>query len=106
MQRGIPVEYQLDVTNPLDHSVTLLSVEIETVGLSGGYTMKRVRHEFAQEIPAHTTATIPIRAWVQPLQETETGQVVNPVMLRGIAKFDSMGRMTRSAFTGRVRPQL
>lgn len=99
---AVPVDYRLDVTNPLDHSVTLIAVEIETVGLSGGYMMKRVRHTFARSIPPHATATINLRAWVQPLQETDTGQVVSAVMLRGIAKFDSMGSPIQSAFAGRL----
>lgn len=103
LQGGVPVDYRLDIANPLDHSVTLTSVEIETVGLSGGYTMKRVRHAFAQIIPAHTTATIALRAWVQPLQETDTGQVASPVMLRGTARFEAKGSMIQSAFAGRAQ---
>ncbi len=102
-QTAVPVDYRLDVTNPFDYSVTLTSVEIETVGVSGGYAMNRVRHSFARVIPPHTTATIELRAWVQPLQETDTGQVVNAVMLRGTARFLSFGSTIQSAFTGRLR---
>jgi len=99
---GLPVDYRLEVTNPLDNPVTLTAVEIETVGLSGGYMMNRVRHKFAQVIPPHGTTSIDLRAWVYPLQQTDSGQVASPVMLRGIAKFDSMGTTIRRAFAGRL----
>jgi len=101
-QRAVPVDYRLEVTNPLDHAVTLTAVEIETVGESGAYMMKRVRHVFAEVIPPHGKASIDLRAWVHPLQQTDTGQVASPVMLRGIAKFDSMGTTIRRAFAGRL----
>lgn len=101
-QSGVPVDYRLDVTNPLDHPVTLTGVEIETVGVSGAYMMKRVRHPFAHVIPPHGTASIDLRAWVYPLQQTDSGQVASPVMLRGIARFDSMGTTIRRAFAGRL----
>jgi hypothetical protein len=102
-QSGVPVEYRLDVTNPLDHPVTLTSVEIETVGMAGAYKMKRVRHTFSREIPPRTTDTIALRAWVQPLQETMAGRITSPVMVRGIARFESMGRAIQSAFTARLQ---
>lgn len=99
---GLPVDYRLEVTNPLDNPVTLTAVEIETVGVSGAYMMKRVRHQFAQVIPAHGTTSIDLRAWVYPLQETDSGQVASPVMLRGIARFDLMGTTIRRAFASRL----
>lgn len=102
LETAVPVDYRLDVTNPFDHSVTLLAVEIETVGDTGGYALKRVRHTFAQSIAAHTTATIDLRAWVQPLQVTDTGRIVTSVMLRGSAKFDSMGSKLQSTFASRI----
>jgi hypothetical protein len=102
-QTAVPVDFRLDITNPLDYAVTLTSVEIETVGASGGYTMKRVRHAFSQEIPANTSANIPLRAWVQPLQMDERGRVSSPVMLRGTARFDARDTTIQTAFTGRVR---
>ncbi|MEO8382110.1 MAG: hypothetical protein ABI779_20790 [Acidobacteriota bacterium] len=100
---GVPVEYRLDFENPLDHDVTLTSVEIETVGNSGGYTMKRVRHAFSQPILAHGKSSIALRAWVQPLQLSDTGQIATPVMLRGSAQFDSLGSRIRTSFVGRVK---
>lgn len=103
METAVPVDYRLDVTNPFDHSVTLLAVEIETVGDTGGYALKRVRHSFAQSIAAHTTATIPLRAWVQPIQVTEAGRIAVPVMLRGTARFDSNGTTVRTAFASRAK---
>jgi len=99
---GLPVDYRLEVTNPSDDPVTLTSVEIETVGVSGGYMMKRVRHRFGRVIAPHATVTIDMRAWVHPLQESDSGQVVSPVLLRGMARFESMGRTLHRAFTGRV----
>jgi len=98
----IPVDYRLDVTNPLEHPVTLVGVEMETVGESGGYSMHRVRHRFSQSIPAHGKVSIDLRAWVQPLQITDTGQVVTAVMLRGTARFESEGSIIQSAFSQRL----
>ena len=102
-QSTAPVDYQLDVSNPYDHPLTLLSVEIETVGASGGYALKRVRHTFTREIAARSTAEIPLRAWVQPLQLTDSGQIASPVMIRGVAKFESKGSTLRTAFTARFQ---
>lgn len=102
METRVPVDYRLEVTNPFDHPVTLLAVEIETVGDTGGYALKRVRHTFGQSIDAHATATIDLRAWVQPLQVTDTDRIVSSVMLRGSAKFDSMGSKLQSTFASRI----
>ena len=99
---AVPVDFRLEVANPLDHAVTLTSVEIETVGASGGYLMQRVRHRFAQLIPAHGKVSLDVRAWVQPLQETDRGQVVSAVMLRGTARFESNGNTIQTAFAGRL----
>jgi hypothetical protein len=99
---AVPVDYRLEITNPLDNAVTLKSVEIETVGYSGGYTMKRVRHAFARTIPPHAKTTLDLRAWVRPLQDTDTGVVVTPVLLRGTARFESLGKMIQSSFTARA----
>ena len=99
---GLPVDYRLEVTNPSDDAVTLTSVEIESVGLSGGYLLKRVRHGFDRVIAPHGTVTIDVRAWVFPLQQSDTGQVVSPVLLRGTARFDDNGQTLQRAFTGRV----
>ena len=98
----VPVDYRIDIENPLDHSVTLVGVEIETVGESGGYLMRRVRHRFSQVVPAHGSSSINLRAWVQPLQMTDSGQVVTAVMLRGTARFESEGSIVQSAFTKRL----
>ena len=98
----VPVEYAVAVTNPLDNPVTLLSLEIETIGYSGSYTMKRVKHAFTHVIPAGATETLSIRAWVQPLQESTRGEVVAPVSIRGYARFDSDGRTVRTLFASRV----
>ena len=102
-QTGVPVEYRLDIANPLDHAVTLVAVEIETVGSSGGYLMKRVRHSFAEIIPAHGTSSIAFRAWVQPLQLSDKGKVSTPVMLRGTARFESMGSTIKTAFAASLK---
>ncbi|HVS32611.1 MAG TPA: hypothetical protein VMS98_14295, partial [Thermoanaerobaculia bacterium] len=86
---GLPVQYQLKISNPSDQPVKLMSVEVESVGYSGAYEMKRVRHVFDRTIPAKSTATIELRAWVQPLQADTSGRVNSPVMLRGSARFES-----------------
>jgi hypothetical protein len=102
-QTGVPVEYRLDVVNPLDHAITLTSVEMETVGSSGGYLMKRVRHSFAEVIPARGSAAIPVRAWVQPLQLSDTGRVSTPVLLRGSARFDSQEGTIKATFAASLK---
>jgi hypothetical protein len=100
----VPVDFRLDVTNPLDEPVTLKAVELETVGLSGAYELKRVRHLFTEVIPARGTAKINVRAWVLPLQLSESGKVVSAAMLRGVARFESSGGATlRSSFTAHLR---
>ena len=101
-ETAVPVEFRLDIENPLDHQVTLLTVEMETVGETGGYFMPRVRHTFSKQIDAHKTESIDIRTWVHPLQETDMGQIVTAVMIRGTARFDSNGTTIQSAFTGRL----
>jgi hypothetical protein len=101
-QTAVPVEFHLEITNSLDHPVTLVGVELETVGESGGYAMQRVRHKFAKVIPARAKEAIDLRAWVRPMQETDTGRIVTAVMIRGTARFESMGSTIQSAFTGRL----
>ncbi|MDQ6800236.1 MAG: hypothetical protein M3041_05300 [Acidobacteriota bacterium] len=103
VEGGLPVEYEIEITNPFDHSVTLTSIEVETIGDSGAYAMKRVRHAFSQDIAPHAVATVGFRAWVQTLLESETGVVGSPVSVRGIARFDSTAGKTQTAFAARVQ---
>lgn len=98
---GVPVQFQLQISNPLDHAVTLVSVEIESVGQSGAYELKRVRHLFDRVISARSTDAIALRAWVQPLQADVRGTVGGPVMLRGSARFESEAGVLRRNFVGR-----
>ena len=98
----VPVDFRFTITNPLAEPVTLKGVEMETVGFSGGYSMKRVKHNFDQNIAAGSTSTVDVRAWVQPLQESDTGRVTNPVMIHGIARFDIGGKSVRSAFSAKL----
>jgi hypothetical protein len=100
---GVPVEYRLDVINPLDHAITLTMVELETIGSAGGYQMKRVRHAFTEVIAAKGAATVPFRAWVQPLQVSDKGRVLTPVMIRGSASFDSRGSTLKSPFAATLK---
>jgi hypothetical protein len=100
---GLPVQYRLEVTNPFDHPVTLTSVEVETVGDSGAYAMKRVRHAFTRNIAAHAVDTVDFRAWVQTLSQSEMGEVRNPVMVRGTARFQSVAGVMQTTFSGRVQ---
>lgn len=103
VEGGLPVEYEIEITNPFEHSVTLTSIEVETIGDSGAYTMKRVRHAFSQDIAPHAIATVGFRAWVQTLLESETGVVSSPVSVRGIARFNSTAGKTQTAFAARVQ---
>lgn|SRR5262245_3935034 len=100
---GFPVIYEISIANPFDHSVTLTSVEVETVGTSGAYAVKRVKHAFDREIAPHGTDTVQIRAWVQPLLLNENDQTISPVMMRGTARFRSTAGVMQTAFTARVQ---
>ena len=98
---GLPMEYELQIRNVFDHPVTLVSVEIESVGVSGAYGMKRVRHAFDLTIPPNSSESVAFRAWVQPLQENVRGETVSPVMLRGTARFESPNGVMRRNFSTR-----
>ena len=102
-ESGLPVVYEIAITNPFDHPVTLTSVEVETVGTSGAYAVKRVKHAFDREIAPHGTDAVQIRAWVQPLLLNENDQSSTPVMMRGTARFKSASGVMQTAFTGRVQ---
>jgi hypothetical protein len=104
-QTNVPVTYRLDVSNPLDHDVTLTSVMIETIGESGSYSMKPLRHSFRRTIKAHTVESFAIRAWVLPLQMNEQGRLSTPVMVRGNAQFQSAEGNLRSGFAERLDQQ-
>jgi hypothetical protein len=103
VEGGLPVEYEIEITNRFDHPVTLTSIEVETIGDSGAYAMKRVRHAFSQEIAPHANATVGFRAWVRTLQESDTGVVSSPTSVRGVARFDSSAGKTQTAFAARVQ---
>ena len=98
---GVPVEFRLTIDNPLDHAVTLLSVEVETVGSSGAYQMNRVRQRFSQVVAAQSSETIDFRAWVQPLSRDQRGDINSPVLLRGTAKFQADAGVISANFSGR-----
>lgn len=100
-QSGVPVEFRLTIDNPLDEPVTLLAVEVETVGSSGGYQLNRVRHPFSQVIGAKSSDTVDFRAWVQPLSRDQRGDVSSPVLLRGTARFQTAAGTISSNFSGR-----
>lgn len=103
VQGGIPMTYRITIRNPFDHPVTLVSVEVESVGDSGAYSMKRVRHAFDRIINANSTDEIDFRAWIQVQQEDIRGDVKNPVMLRGSARFESSGGAMRRNFVVRAQ---
>jgi hypothetical protein len=100
---GVPVDYEIHVTNPFDYPVALTAVEVETVGSSGAYSMKRVRHAFSLVINPRAAAVLPIRAWVLPLQDTDTGDVNGPVTVRGTASFTSEAGAMKTGFAARVQ---
>jgi len=98
---GLPIEYRLRVDNPLDHPVTLVAIEVESVGSSGAYLMNRVRHTFSRTIAAKGSESIDFRAWVQPLTRDSKGDVNSPVMLRGTARFETAKGVIRTNFVSR-----
>jgi hypothetical protein len=100
---GVPVDYEIKITNPFDHPVSLTSVEIETVGSSGAYSLRRVRHAYSLVIDSRSSAVLPIRAWVLPLQDTDTGDVNGPVTVRGTASFTSDAGTMKTGFAARVQ---
>ena len=99
----VPVDYSIEITNPLDEDLTLTSLEIETVGESGGYSMKRVRHTFSLMVKARETTALAIRAWVVPLQQNDRGDVTGMVNLRGVATFRASSGVVRAPFATRVQ---
>ena len=103
VEGGLPVDYEIEINNPFDHGITLTAIEIETVGDSGAYSMKRVRRAFSQDIAAHSAATVGFRAWVQTLLEGETGVVSSATSVRGVARFNSAAGKTQTPFTARVQ---
>jgi hypothetical protein len=100
---GVPVDYEIEVKNTFDYPVSLTSVELETVGTSGAYSLRRVRHVFSVVIKPQSAAVLPIRAWVQPLQETDSGDVNGPVTVRGVASFASDTGVMKTTFAARVQ---
>jgi hypothetical protein len=100
---GVPVDFEIKVTNPFDYPVSLTSVEVETVGDSGAYSIRRVRHAFSVTINPKSSAVLPIRAWVHPLQATDAGDVNGPVTVHGIASFASEGGAMKTRFAARVQ---
>ena len=98
----VPVDFRFTVTNPLSEPATLKAVEMETVGFSGGYSLKRVRHNFDHNVPAGSAITVDVRAWVQPLQQSETGRITSAVMIHGIARFDIAGKTVRKSFSAKL----
>lgn len=98
---GMPMQFQLKIVNPLDQDFTLVSVEMESIGESGAYGMKRVRHAFDRAITAKSSDTVDIRAWVYPLQQDMRGNYDSPVMLRGTARFKTATGMVRRNFVNR-----
>jgi hypothetical protein len=103
VSHGVPVDYEISVTNPFAHPVSLTSVEFETVGSAGAYSLKRVRHAFALTISPGSATKVPVRAWVQPLQDTDAGDVNGPVTVRGTASFLSEGGAMKTGFAARVQ---
>ena len=98
---GMPMDYRLVIDNPLDQRVTLVSVEVETVGDSGGYLLNRVRHSFSTPIEPKSSQTVEFRAWVQPLSRDQKGDVTSPVLLRGTARFETPGGIVKRNFVAR-----
>ncbi|MEA2237671.1 MAG: hypothetical protein QOC81_2395 [Thermoanaerobaculia bacterium] len=103
VSNGVPVDYEIEVTNPFDYPVSLTSVELETVGASGAYSMRRVRHVFSLIIKPQSATVLPVRAWVLPLQDTDAGDVNGPVTVRGIASFTTDAGVMKTAFAARVQ---
>ena len=98
---GLPVDFRVDIDNPAEEAVTLVSIEVEAVGNSGGYAMNRVRHAFSRVIPAKSSDTVTFRAWVQPLSRDQKGDVSGPVMLRGTARFQTASGVVKRNFVSR-----
>jgi hypothetical protein len=98
---GLPIEYRITVDNPLDQPITLVGIEVESVGTSGAYVMNRVKHNFDRTIAARSTDSIDFRAWVQPLSRDSRGEMSGAVMLRGTARFNTANGEVRTNFTSR-----
>lgn len=101
VEGGVPVHYRLSIVNPFDYAVRLTSVEVESVGDLGAYSLKRVRHAFDLTIPAKTSKAIEFRAWVRPLYPDMLGENSSPVLLRGSAIFEGESGKVRRNFAAR-----
>jgi hypothetical protein len=62
-----------------------------------------VRHAFSVTIDRKSAAVLSIRAWVHPLQTTDSGDVNGPVTVHGIASFLSSGGAMNTRFAARVQ---
>ena len=100
---AVPVDYNIEIANRLEEPLTLTALEIETVGESGGYSMKRVRHTFSIVIASGDTTVVPIRAWVVPLQSNDRGDITGNVNVRGVATFTASNGVLKTAFANRVQ---
>jgi len=103
VNNGYPVEFQIEIVNSFDHPVTLTNLEMETVGDSGAYSLRRVKHAFQRDIAPRQSDSFQIRAWVRPLQVDEMGEAKGPVTVRGAARFESPKGVMQSAFAARVQ---
>lgn len=102
---AVPVDFQIEISNPLKHPVTLTSVELETVGETGSYALRRVRHTFSEVIPGRGSKKLQLRAWVRPLQASDRDQVQTPAVVRAVAQFDAAGTTLKTAFVERLDQQ-
>ena len=98
---GLPVQYRLEIDNASEHDVRLVSVEIESFGRAGAYTMPLVRHTFDEVIRAKSRHAIDFQAWVQRLQIDSKGDTDSPVLLRGSALFQGSAGAMRRNFVAR-----
>jgi hypothetical protein len=100
---GLPMHYRLKIVNPFDYAITLVMVEVESVGDSGAYGMKRVRHAFNRTIPAKSADAVDFRAWIHRLQIDIKGETSSPVMIRGSARFEGPAGVMRRNFVARAQ---
>ena len=84
----IEVKYDLGIQNNAAETITLIRVDIQTMGAQGGaYSLRRNFYNFKQAIPPNSIGVVSFWAkafsWGRGLRENE------PVSVRGVAYFES-----------------
>ena len=85
---GIPVSFQLSVTNRAAIPITLKRVEVTSVGEAGGYTVPQTRIPFSLSLPSGATDAVNFTVSAVATGMNVTG-ANEPVTIRVISIYDT-----------------